>query len=336
MVTQPSACFGTVRPVGSIAAVLATSVLLTSLTALWAGPRLLFDSRVDSSDHRVVPQLNSYPKAVHSGSSPRSSLANVSSAGLWDTLRRGVATAATAVASHGTNRPSRMSSLSDKQHQHERTPVSTLSHTSGGGHGAPRTARSTEATKGSLTKECVDAAKAHEQRVRAAAAQTRRASDSPSLVSSDTSGQPSFASRPSAASGSTSAAASLLTRVTPPPPPSPSSYDFTHVVNPFPSNDIQYQFTWRAILEAVRFARRFNISVQVSTVSRQERVLVLRLASLSTQRGFNRCHTLALPCDRRPACPIHVGVTSLTNILDQCTRASSSAPSYDPYSQEFE
>jgi hypothetical protein len=296
MVTLPSACIGTVRPVGS--AVFATSVLLTSLTALWAGPVLLFDSRVDSSDHRVVPELNPHPKAVHSDSSPstRSSLANVSSAGLWDTSRRGVATAATAVASHGTNRPSQMSSMSDKQHQHERTPVSTPSHTSGGGQGAPRTARSAEATKGSLTKECVDAAKAHEQRVRAVAAQTQRASDSPSLVSSDTSGQPSStSSRPSAASGSTSAAASLLTRVTPPPPPSPSSYDFTHVVNPFPSDDIQYQFTWRAILEAVRFARRFNISVQVSTVTRQERVLVLRLASLSTQRGFNRCHTLALP-----------------------------------------
>jgi hypothetical protein len=278
MVTLPSACIGTVRPVGSIAAVFATSVLLTSLTALWAGPVLLFDSRVDSSDHRVVPELNSYPKAVHSDSSPRSSLANVSSAGLWDTSRLGVATAATAVEVHGTDRPSQMSSQSDKRHQQDRTPVSTPSHTSGGGQGAPRTARSAEATKGSLTKECVDAAKAHEQRVRAASAQTQRASDSPSLVSSDTSGQPS--SRPSAASGSTSAAASPLTRVTPPPPPSPSSYDFTHVVNQFPSDDIQYQFTWRAILEAVRFARRFNISVQVSTVTRQEwDVLVLRLAS---------------------------------------------------------
>jgi hypothetical protein len=269
MTTLPSACIGTVRPVGSIAAVtvFATSVLLTSLTALWAGPTLLFDSRVDSSDHRVVPELNPPPKAVHGDSSPRSSLANVSSAGTWDTSRRGVATAATAAELHGTNRPNQMSSQSDKQHQQERTPVSTPSHTSGGGQGAPRTARSAEATKGSLTKECVNAAKAREQRVRAAAAKTRRTSDSPSLDSSDTSGQSS--SRPSAASGSTSAAASLLTRVTPPPPPSPSSYDFTHVVNPFPSDDIQYQFTWRAILEAVRYARRFNISVQVSPATRQ-------------------------------------------------------------------
>jgi hypothetical protein len=87
--------------------------------------------------------------------------------------------------------------------------------------------------------------------------------------------------------------------------PSRSKFTLTHVINPFPTTDVHFNFTVRSIIAAVQYARARNITVQVLGITFDN-----ELVELPEEVGFHLCRCLLGNCH---VAGVHSGQKKLDN-----------------------